>query len=100
VLNSAAADDAVLCLSELASNAIRHSNSARPGGRFTVRIIPAPGRLRVEVQDQGGPWTPDPDSDGHGGRGLLVVDELTAAWGISGDGIRTRVVWFDIDRPR
>jgi hypothetical protein len=31
------ADDAVLCLSELAGNSVRHSASGKPGGSFTVR---------------------------------------------------------------
>src|SRR5436309_16094947 len=44
-----ATDAAVLCLSELVSNAILHSNSRRPGGTFTVRHHadgPAEGRGR------------------------------------------------------
>jgi hypothetical protein len=35
--NRPAADDAILCLSELASNPCLHSRTRRPGGRFTVR---------------------------------------------------------------
>src|ERR1035438_10737836 len=50
-----AADDAVLCLSELASNSVVHSASRQPGGTFTVRAAPHHGgRTRVEVEDQGG----------------------------------------------
>ena len=99
ILDGAAADDAALCLSELATNAIQHSNSARPGGTFIVRITLTPGRARVEVHDQGGPWRPGHGSCGQSGRGLLVVVQLTAAWGISGSGASARVIWFEINCP-
>jgi anti-sigma regulatory factor (Ser/Thr protein kinase) len=53
------ADDIILCASELAANAALHSNSRRPGGTFTVRAEISPGRhARIEVEDNGGPWTP------------------------------------------
>src|SRR5262249_23432335 len=80
------ASDALLCLSELVGNAVLHSNSRRPGGTFTVRASAGHGRLRVEVEDQGGPWRPSRGPDGQGGRGLLVVGPLTPAWGVSGNG--------------
>ena len=50
-------DDAVLCLSELVTNATVHSNSRLPDGRITVRVQLHGLRLRVSVTDQGGPWT-------------------------------------------
>jgi len=58
------ADDAVLCLSEMAANAILHSNSRKPGGHFTVRAEIHGERLRVEVHDEGGTLleTPSPAS--------------------------------------
>ena len=55
--SSTAADDAIVCLSELASNATTHSNSRRPGGTFTVCAQVKAGCLRVEVHDEGGPGT-------------------------------------------
>jgi anti-sigma regulatory factor (Ser/Thr protein kinase) len=36
-----AADDVILCASELATNAVRHSRSSLPGGTFTMRVTPA-----------------------------------------------------------
>ena len=79
-----AAEDASLCLSELATNAMLHSRSREPGGLFTVRALLHGSHLRVEVHDQGGPWL-QPDlacTDRQNGRGLLIVDQLTAAWGV------------------
>jgi serine/threonine-protein kinase RsbW len=91
-----AADDALLCVSEVATNAVLHSRSGRPGGGFTVRAMARAGSVRVEVEDEGGPWQPASDGQGQGGRGLLIVGELASRWGRDdGDGGRT--VWFEID---
>jgi serine/threonine-protein kinase RsbW len=93
-----AADDVILCLSELAANAVLHSDSHRPGGTFTVRIESCPGaHIRIEVEDDGGPWlapTPDPGS----GRGLDIIGVLAAEWGIAiSPGGRT--VWARFSLP-
>ena len=93
------AAEAVLCLSELASNAITHSRSGDPGGWFTVRASHAGGLIRVEVEDQGGPWAPGGNADVEGGRGLLIVAGLAAAWGRSGSSEAGWTVWFTMDCP-
>jgi len=90
-----AGDDALLCLSELAANAVLHSWSGRPGGAFTVVAATVPGWLRVGVCDQGGPWRPG-DVAGPGGRGLVIVARLASRWGRDG-GDAGRTVWFEID---
>jgi len=44
----------VLCLSELAANAVRHSASRHPGGTFTVSARIHPGsHVHIEVTDSG-----------------------------------------------
>ncbi|HET7243996.1 MAG TPA: ATP-binding protein [Streptosporangiaceae bacterium] len=91
-----AAGDAVLCVSELATNAVLHSRSGRPGGGFTVRATRQPGSARVEVTDEGGPWGHERDGDGQSGRGLLIVGELASRWGRE-DGAGRRTVWFELD---
>ena len=92
---SPAAPDAVLCLSELVTNATVHSRSCMPGGQFTVRAEIHGGRLRVEVEDQGGPWTrPTPGGEQHG-HGLHIVSQLARAWGITGDSDTGWTVWFE-----
>src|SRR5258705_488185 len=69
-------DDAVLICSELATNAVRHSDSARPGGVFTVRAEVRDGDcLWLEVEDQGRPWVSREPSE-TSGRGLGIVAEF------------------------
>jgi len=95
-----AADDAVLCLSELATNATLHSNSGKPGGHFTVHAQIHDDRLRVEVQDEGGPWTlPVRRRDGQHGHGLLIVSQLTSGWGRSGNSETGWTVWYEMAWP-
>jgi len=91
-----ATDDAVLIVSELASNAILHSHSK--GQSFTVRAETFPDYLWLEVEDLGGPWhlqPPDPARP----HGLDVVEALTGPdnWGV--DGCEAgRVVWARLER--
>jgi serine/threonine-protein kinase RsbW len=91
------ADDALLCLSELATNALLHSRSREPGGYFTVHAQRQGDDLRVEVRDQGGPWTsPALTNSGEmNGRGLAIVGQLARAWGRCGDEAGW-TVWFEI----
>ena len=91
-----AADDAALCLSELASNACLHSRSGKPGGQFTVRAELSTKGLRVEVRDGGGPWLWPAETDERG-RGLLIIGALARAWGRAGDRERGWTVWFEMD---
>jgi serine/threonine-protein kinase RsbW len=91
-----AGDDALLCVSELATNAVLHSRSGGPGGRFTVIAAVRAGRLRVGVTDEGGAWGQERDGGGQSGRGLLIVGQLASRWGRD-DGGAGRTVWFEID---
>jgi serine/threonine-protein kinase RsbW len=85
------ADTAILCVSELAANAMRHSASRLPGGKITVRVTVCPDdHVRIEVTDDGGAWTRPGHADQH--RGLNLVHALAADWGIGGD-YRSRTVW-------
>jgi anti-sigma regulatory factor (Ser/Thr protein kinase) len=94
---STVAGDAVLCVSELAANAILHSKSGMPGGQFEVLVFVDPaGLVRVEVTDQGGPWIPDPGGRQNHGRGLLIVSHLATDWGIVGDDRSGRAAWFEL----
>jgi anti-sigma regulatory factor (Ser/Thr protein kinase) len=89
------APDAVACLSEVVTNAVLYSNSRRPQGRFIVRACLHPAGLRVEVEDEGGPWEHRHGHNDQRGRGLAIVDALATDWSVSGDGTG-RTVWFEI----
>jgi anti-sigma regulatory factor (Ser/Thr protein kinase) len=90
-----ATDDAVLCLSELVSNAIIHSRSREPGGYFRVRAEIHGSRVGVEVCDQGGSWERPVKFDEQNGRGLLVVAQLARNFGRTGDDRAGWTVWFE-----
>ncbi|MDJ0373475.1 ATP-binding protein, partial [Streptomyces sp. H10-C2] len=77
-------EDVGLCVSELATNAIRYGV---PSGRgFLVRLWHADGVLRVEVHDSGGgrPELRDPGPEESRGRGLMLVGAVADGWGVDG----------------
>ena len=93
------AADVTLCASELAANAVRHSRSRYPGGTFTVRAEISPGAyVRIEVEDDGGPWI-EPSADQDRGRGLDIIRALAGDWATyAGTGHRivsVRLTWPD-----
>jgi serine/threonine-protein kinase RsbW len=95
--DSPLADDAIMCLSELVTNSIEHSNSRAPGGRVTIRATVTDEVLRVEVEDQGGPWRQlSTGWDSPGGRGLGIVAALSHAWGKTDGDAGSRAVWFEM----
>ena len=90
--------DLLLLVSELATNAILHSQSGHPDREFTVRATFYPGDYAwVEVIDAGGAWRRDEHDEEHG-RGLAVVSAIAGAdnWGIDGDA-SSRVAWFRLE---
>jgi anti-sigma regulatory factor (Ser/Thr protein kinase) len=94
-----AADDIVLCVCELASNAVLHSCSREPGGQFMVRVsVSRGGRIRAEVVDRGGPWQTGAEPDEERGRGLLIVAALATRWGVTGSEAG-RSAWLELDPP-
>ena len=74
-----------------------HSRSREPGGHFRVRVQLHASHLRVEVSDQGGPWTPPDSTDERNGRGLLIVDQLARAWGRTGNDQAGWTIWFEME---
>jgi serine/threonine-protein kinase RsbW len=93
-------DDMTLVVSELFTNAVRHTQS----DRIEVSLWYSSGLLHLEVTDQGRSTddvearTADPDDES--GRGLMLVEHLALGWGVSrsrhGHG---RTVWAVIRPP-
>ena len=87
----------MLCLSEVATNSVIHSNSRREGGRFTVNVERYDnGHVRVEVEDQGGPWIERTKPEGQPSLGLRIVGQLAREWGIKDASDSARTVWFEV----
>lgn len=87
-------DDVLLVVTELVNNAVTHAST-----ECELRLSVNPLSLRIEVIDRG-PGTPDPlppSATRNHGRGLHLVDALTAAWGFEpmADG---KVVWAELLR--
>jgi anti-sigma regulatory factor (Ser/Thr protein kinase) len=90
--------DIVLCVSELATNALVHG--VPPGRGFLLRLLPLPydGGVRVEVHDSGrgvpAPSQAEAQELGEGGRGLLLVAGLADKWGV-GERDPGKIVWCE-----
>ncbi|MFD3874875.1 ATP-binding protein [Streptomyces sp. NPDC058623] len=87
-------DDVLLCVSELATNALLHGVPAGRG--YRLRMLRFGGVVRVEVHDSGGgrPRVEERDPGAEGGRGLLLVAGVADRWGI-GARVPGKVVWCE-----
>ncbi|WP_031080883.1 ATP-binding protein, partial [Streptomyces sp. NRRL WC-3549] len=94
----AAAEDVLLVVSELVTNACLHAD-----GPEELRIACSPKVLRVEVADRGAgqPAPRTPHRAGRpGGHGMFIVQRLCLDWGV----IRTpdapgKTVWAELAAP-
>ncbi|OKI85662.1 ATPase [Streptomyces sp. CB02414] len=93
------ADDAVLVITELASNAVAHAVPSAAAGAPEVRLGLAlgPGHLMLTVSDPGGNEPVRTPSDGSAlrehGRGLCIVDALADDWGWTPRPPAGKTVW-------
>ena len=90
-----ARDDTLVVATELASNAIQHTASG--GSWFAVEVTWHGPVLQIAVADCGGPGEPQviDDPAGERGRGLRLVQGLSARTGYVGDD-HGRTVWAQI----
>ena len=93
---------AVLVLSELVTNAVRHASSPR-GRQIETRFLRlTDDRVRIEVHDASSdrPVLRRSSETDEGGRGLLLVDAVTAhQWGVSSRAGVGKLVWAVIAAP-
>ncbi len=94
-LDDSLVDEAVLLVSEVVTNAVRHAGLDRTDV-IEVRIRGSSSRLRVDVVDPGSGFDPARlrPADGHGGWGLWLLDRLAPRWGVERNDV-TRV-WFEL----
>jgi len=83
-------DDAVLVVSELVENAVRHGRSAS-----TLRIELRPHGLRLAVRDDdpAPPVLESPEWNMPGHRGVQLVDRISVAWGCVPSFDGGKIVW-------
>jgi len=106
-------DDAEVVVSELTTNAVRHSGSSDTPPpwavdgrvrRFVLTLWRYPDHLHIYVYD--GDRTPPvlrpPSDEDLGGRGLHLVEELSSKWGYTYPSPRPdsgKAVWAQLDFP-
>jgi anti-sigma regulatory factor (Ser/Thr protein kinase) len=87
-------DDAVLAVSELATNALIHTE-----GSVQLRLGGVPGLVHVAVDDD----SPIPpvvgvlDDSALCGRGLVLLSRLTTRWGVTPRDEGGKRVWFELE---
>jgi serine phosphatase RsbU (regulator of sigma subunit)/anti-sigma regulatory factor (Ser/Thr protein kinase)/PAS domain-containing protein len=88
--------DALIVVSELVSNAIRHGGARTPSTEVGLHAALRDGVLRIEVTDPGRGFEPGghgPRADG--GFGLHLLDRIATGWGVSGREPVT--VWVELE---
>jgi anti-sigma regulatory factor (Ser/Thr protein kinase) len=85
--------DAQLIVSELATNCVLYAKT-----QFFLRILASVDQVRLEVGDtaSGLPVLRRPADEQARGRGLVITDALSTAWGVEQRGGHEKVVWCSV----
>lgn len=94
--------DITVCVSELVTNSIEHTNPVRDCARISLKIrldpLPSKTRIYVEVTDAGSadrtPIKRQATATDLDGRGLKIVSEYADAWGYEDLADGRRTTWF------
>ncbi|MEU8269205.1 ATP-binding protein [Sphaerisporangium sp. NPDC049002] len=90
-----------LLVSGVVTNSVIHSDS-RGGGKVTLALADCYAFVHVDVVDAGSRTAPRLCGEllAEGGRGLMLVDLISARWGVHDDEAG-RTLWFEVDyEPR
>ncbi|MDQ2649406.1 MAG: ATP-binding protein [Actinomycetota bacterium] len=85
---------AELLITELVTNAIVHTGS---GPHLDVELFPDHLWVSVEDTDPTPPVRRRPQPTRPGGRGIVILEELSNHWGVRPTGAG-KSVWFELDR--
>jgi anti-sigma regulatory factor (Ser/Thr protein kinase) len=91
-----AVEEAVLCTSELVTNALRHAR-----GHCEITVSASQRTIRIEVHDES-LELPRPTSTAlqDSGRGLLIIDALASRWGFEIERGNGKSVWCQLETER
>jgi anti-sigma regulatory factor (Ser/Thr protein kinase) len=90
------ADDAMLLTSELATNAVIHARTS-----YSVSVSVVDDRVRVEVADGSASSARrcHYSATSGTGRGLGMIEDTAAAWGVEPRPPAGKVIWFELRAP-
>jgi anti-sigma regulatory factor (Ser/Thr protein kinase) len=96
-LDVSLAQSLILLVSEVVSNAVRHS-SGHPDSSIQLVASFDAQRIRVAVTDAGEGFVPRPRDPGstRDGYGLYLLEKVATRWGVESDG--DTKVWFELPR--
>lgn len=90
--------DIELIVSELVTNSVLHAHVGADDS-IGIDLELSRDRLRIAVVDRGAPSLPhvvSPDPERPGGKGLVLVDQLSAAWGVVRERSGLTHVWCEL----